>query len=80
MNYNEMYIREELRRLAVERPDRAARHRRRWLAEREAQRSARRRALIGWLGDRLVAAGERLRSWSAAGIAPQVTPPHNSRA
>ena len=80
MNYNEMYVREELRRLAVERPDKAARHRHRWLAEREAQRSARRRALIGWLGDRLVAAGERLRSGSTAGIASRVNPPHNSRA
>lgn len=80
MNYNEMYIREELRRLAAERPNKAARHYESWLADRAAERSARRRALIGWLGDCMVAAGERLRSRSMAGITPQVTPPHNGRA
>jgi hypothetical protein len=80
MNYNEMYIREELRRLEVERPNKAARHYQRWLADRDAERKARRRALIGWLGDRMVATGERLRSWSMAGIASQVSPPHNDPA
>ena len=57
----------EARRLERERrnTDLACRHRELWLRAREESRSARSRALAGWLGDRLVSAGERLRAWAA---------------
>jgi hypothetical protein len=75
MQMNDLYVREQTLRLERESPPRSEALRRRWRAELAAER----RALIGWLGDRLVAAGERLRAWAVAGALPQMTPPHRGR-
>lgn len=79
MQMNDLYVREEMLRLERDSPPKSEALRRRWRAELAAERRAQRRALIGWLGDRLVAAGERLRSWAAAGAVPQMTPPSRGR-
>ena len=57
----------EARRLEREHRDTdlTCRYRELWFRTREESRSARSRALAGWLGDVLVAAGERLRAWAA---------------
>ena len=70
------YVNDELARLEREHPSKAAAHRAHWLAER-ARRPARRRAAAGRLGDYLVALGEALRAWSAAGSTPPISLPNN---
>ncbi len=60
-----LYVDEELRRLERERPSKEAEHRLAWLLSEVRAPTRRRRAAARWLGDRLVAAGERLCSWSA---------------
>jgi hypothetical protein len=56
-------------------PSYAVRFREQWDALRAERGSRRLRAAACWLGDRLVAAGERLRAWSAAGTAMRTSAP-----
>ncbi len=70
-DWNNLYIDEELRRLEREHPSWETQHRIAWFLDQSRQpRRARPRTVVRWLGDRLVAAGERLRAWSAVELAP----------
>jgi hypothetical protein len=62
MNLSEQYVREALNEMerTTSRPMQI--HRQHWLMEHDATQRAHARSLAVWLGDRLVAAGERLRS------------------
>lgn len=68
MNLVECYVNEELRRMERVKVADATAHRMAWVEQRQAANVARRHAAAGWLGDRLVAAGERLRAWSMSGV------------
>jgi hypothetical protein len=57
------YVESTLRRWARERHHPIDRHRTQWLAWQREERRTRIRGWLRWLGDRLVAAGERLRRW-----------------
>ncbi len=70
LNLVDCYVTEELRRIERARTAEAAVHRAAWEQQREVANVARRHAAAGWLGDRLVAVGERLRAWSMGRISP----------
>ena len=70
----DLYAGETARRIELDNPTKAAQYRARWLRDRELARAARLRAAVGWLGDRCVQLGERLRAWAAADVAAQVEP------
>lgn len=65
MNVTDAYVDEVLRRLDRER-DTSPHDMRRWRAEWQQLHASPRRALLAWLGSRLVGLGERLQDWSLA--------------
>jgi hypothetical protein len=65
----ELYVRDECRRLAAERENLPARFHAEWLAEQKPVSPPAHRALLQYAGDRLIAIGERLQSWSATRLA-----------
>ena len=70
MNFNEIYVAHELRRIEQEWEECPA-SMTRWRREWELHAIPPRRALAAWLGDHLVTLGERLQNWSLA-AQPQV--------
>ncbi len=72
MNFNEIYVAHELRRIEREWEECPA-SMTRWRQEWEQYAIPPRRALAAWLGDRLIGLGERLQSWSLT-AQPQVLP------
>ncbi|HVC30753.1 MAG TPA: hypothetical protein VND24_06170 [Steroidobacteraceae bacterium] len=64
INAANLYVESEIRRLEQAHPSKPAFYREQWTRDHAAQASAERRALARWAGDRLIGAGERLRSWS----------------
>jgi hypothetical protein len=75
MNWYMYEVEIELRQDQMRNPSPEALHRWRWDLERRQQGQVGPRALIGWLGGRLVRAGERLQAWSAAGTASRMPSP-----
>ena len=65
INEASIYVENELRRLERQYPSKGALHREQWMRERSPEATAERRAVARWAADRLIGAGERLRSWSA---------------
>lgn len=65
----EMYVRDECRRLALEREKLPSRYHAEWLAEQTSAGPSPHRALLQHAGDWLIATGERLQAWSATRIA-----------
>ncbi len=61
-----VYVAEELRRLRDRPATPREQARLRWLAEQAARRRARRHTLALWLGERLIALGDRLQAWANA--------------
>ena len=72
MNFSDVYVADELRRIQLEWEKYPA-SMTRWRQEWEQYAIPPRRALAAWLGDRLIDLGERLQSWSLA-AQPQVLP------
>ncbi len=69
MQLLDLYVGEDIRRLALERVSPAAEHTTAWHATQRVRRRAMRDAALLWLGDQFVVVGERLRGWSTAGEA-----------
>lgn len=69
MQLLDLYVGEDIRRIASEHVSPAAEHTFAWHAGQRVRRRAMRRASMLWLGDQFVEVGERLRAWSSAGEA-----------
>jgi hypothetical protein len=72
VNHSEWYVNEVLRALEHERRERPESNER-WLFEWHRSPQPR-SAMVAWLGDRLVEAGERLRAWSMPEPGPAYRP------
>ena len=72
MNFTEFWVNDELRRITLEDDD-SPRSMRRWREEWQSLNARPRRPVAAWLGDRLVAMGERLQGWAVA-TAPRALP------
>ncbi len=64
--HHHVYVAEELRRLRERPATPREQARLRWLAEQAARRRTRRHMLALWLGERLIALGDRLQAWANA--------------